>query len=199
MKAVIFDVMGVILDVDDDINDLLIPFIQERNPKISGKQIEDAFISASSGNMSSKEFWEEVGVPGDYVALNTEYLTEKFPLDGHFMSLLTSLKQNYKIGILSNDISDWCSFLMDSLQVLPLVDAFVVSGAVGVRKPDTKIFNIILDKLGLCASDCLYIDDRAPNVLAAKALGFRSILFNRDSSECDCEQIISLSQLNDIL
>jgi len=199
MKAIIFDVMGVIVDVDDDINELLIPFVHDRNPKVSGEQIEDTFISASAGKMTSGEFWEAVGVFGNPIELNSEYLTGRFPIDKHFLPIANALKQSYKIGIVSNDISDWCCFLMDSHQVLPLVDAFVVSGAVGIRKPDAGIFKVILDRLGLSANQCTYVDDRIPNILAAKALGFRAILFNRGSDDYDGEQITSLAQLCDIL
>ena len=56
-------------------------------------------------------------------------------------------------------------------------DTFVWSNKVGFRKPDPKIFEIILDKLKLTASECVFVDDVRSNVEAAEKLGFKSIQF----------------------
>ena len=43
---------------------------------------------------------------------------------------------------------------------------------------DPKIFRILLDRYRLDPSDCVFIDDRLPNVQAAEALGIKGILFS---------------------
>ena len=47
----------------------------------------------------------------------------------------------------------------------------VVSGEVGLRKPDTAIYRLALDRFGLDPSNVLFVDDLAGNVEAAAALG----------------------------
>jgi putative hydrolase of the HAD superfamily len=52
-----------------------------------------------------------------------------------------------------------------------LFDAVVISGEVGLRKPDEAIFRHALDTLGLEPAECVFIDDIEHNVVAAEALG----------------------------
>ena len=49
-------------------------------------------------------------------------------------------------------------------------------------KPDPEIFNILLEKYDLKASECLFLDDRKDNVVAASNLGFKTIEV-KDSSK----------------
>jgi len=53
----------------------------------------------------------------------------------------------------------------------------VVSGEVGVAKPDPRIYQLFLARHQLAAGDCLFIDDVARNVDAARALGMTAIQF----------------------
>ena len=57
------------------------------------------------------------------------------------------------------------------------VDGGIVSFKVGMTKPDPKVYRCFLDKCGLEAESCVFIDDTEENVTAAKALGFAGIVF----------------------
>jgi epoxide hydrolase-like predicted phosphatase len=52
-----------------------------------------------------------------------------------------------------------------------LFDVVVISGEVGMRKPEPEIFAHTLDLIGLAAHECVFVDDLAPNVAAAVELG----------------------------
>jgi epoxide hydrolase-like predicted phosphatase len=52
-----------------------------------------------------------------------------------------------------------------------MFDVVVISGEVGMRKPDAEIFHHTLDLLGLDASDCVFVDDLPHNIAAAADLG----------------------------
>jgi len=56
-----------------------------------------------------------------------------------------------------------------------LFDGIVVSGEVKLVKPDPAIFLHFLDRYGLVAGDCVFIDDVAVNTAAASAVGFHAI------------------------
>jgi 2-haloacid dehalogenase len=62
-------------------------------------------------------------------------------------------------------------FLADSF------DDVVVSGVERVVKPDPRIYRILLDRQGLDATDCVFVDDSLKNVEAAASLGFHARLF----------------------
>ncbi|MEM6972492.1 MAG: HAD family phosphatase [Pseudomonadota bacterium] len=53
----------------------------------------------------------------------------------------------------------------------------VVSGEVGLIKPDPAIYRLLLERNGLEAADCVFIDDNPPNVAAARQVGMDAILF----------------------
>jgi putative hydrolase of the HAD superfamily len=53
-----------------------------------------------------------------------------------------------------------------------MFDAVVISGEVGMRKPDPEIFEHTLALLGLTAGECVFVDDLRRNVRAAVSLGF---------------------------
>lgn len=50
-------------------------------------------------------------------------------------------------------------------------DGIVVSGDEKLVKPDPAIYRVLLDRYGLAAADCLFIDDSAANVEAARSVG----------------------------
>lgn len=61
--------------------------------------------------------------------------------------------------------------------ILDYVDNKVVSAYIHLTKPDKEIFEYLLDKYSLDASECMFIDDYAPNVQAAISLGMAGHVF----------------------
>lgn len=57
-----------------------------------------------------------------------------------------------------------------------LFDDVVISGEVGMRKPEERIFQLAARRLGLSPADCVFVDDVEGNVVAAQALGFTTVL-----------------------
>ena len=57
-----------------------------------------------------------------------------------------------------------------------MFDAVVISGEVGMRKPEPRIFHHTLDLLGLPPEQCAFVDDLAPNVRAAVTVGMVGVL-----------------------
>jgi 2-haloacid dehalogenase len=61
--------------------------------------------------------------------------------------------------------------------IFDIFEQIVVSGEEGVVKPDPEIFQILLRRINRKADECLFIDDSRPNVEAAAALGFHTIVY----------------------
>ena len=51
-----------------------------------------------------------------------------------------------------------------------MFDEVVISGQVGMRKPDAEIYHHTIQAIGLSAPECAFVDDLLPNVLAAREL-----------------------------
>lgn len=65
----------------------------------------------------------------------------------------------------------------DNYPVFDLLDGYVVSGVERTMKPGPEIYRILLERYGLNAADCVFVDDSAANVAGAEAVGIRGILF----------------------
>lgn len=61
--------------------------------------------------------------------------------------------------------------------ILQMIDRYVVSGAEGMVKPDPRLFRLLLDRYGLQAASCTFVDDNESNVEAARSLGMCGIVF----------------------
>jgi putative hydrolase of the HAD superfamily len=57
-----------------------------------------------------------------------------------------------------------------------MFDAVVISGEVGLRKPEPEIFVLALERIGLPAGECAFVDDLPHNVAAAARQGLVGIV-----------------------
>lgn len=93
-----------------------------------------------------------------------------------FFTLVNLLqKAGYRTYYLSNMAGDVFSQLNDK-NMLPTFDGGVASFEVALVKPDPSIYQALLDKYQLSASECIFIDDVAENVQAACNLGVTGIV-----------------------
>ncbi|MCL2045352.1 MAG: HAD-IA family hydrolase [Oscillospiraceae bacterium] len=200
IRYVIFDVMGVVFTVGDDVEGLLIPYIHSIKPDINPKDIKDIYLNASLGKISSHELWEQLGFASvDIPDIERNYLENAFTLDVDFLPCVNILKPCYHIALLSNDISEWSRFLREYHGIEPLIDAAFISGDLGYRKPDPEIYRIALDRLDAKPNECIFIDDYPSRVDTASELGIISILFDREGHDYSGLRIKSFKQLEQLL
>jgi 2-haloacid dehalogenase len=94
------------------------------------------------------------------------------------VEILKKLKQaGYPLYGLSNWSAETFPFAREKYDFFDLFDDFVISGEVGHVKPDPEIFQIILEKIGKPAGECLFIDDAISNIDQAQKMGFETIHF----------------------
>ena len=72
--------------------------------------------------------------------------------------------------------------VLDEKKLRPCFDAIVVSGEVGCKKPDPRIFSFALAATGLQPREVLYVGDTADDVKGALAAGIRPVLVSRPGS-----------------
>ena len=91
--------------------------------------------------------------------------------------LLTRYRnKGYKLYGLSN----WCSVVYDVMKkfdILQMLDGYVVSSDVHLIKPYPEIYRCLLNRFSLKADECVFADDKLPNVEGARAVGMKAILF----------------------
>jgi 2-haloacid dehalogenase len=94
------------------------------------------------------------------------------------VKLLSELRAlNWPLYALTNWNSDKFKIALGRYDFLGWFREIVVSGDVGLKKPDPQIFKLLLKRCGLDATSTLFIDDSAKNVASAESLGFKVIHF----------------------
>jgi len=94
------------------------------------------------------------------------------------VEILKQLKQaGYPLYGLSNWSAETFPHARQKYDFFDLFDDMVISGEVGRVKPDPVIFQILLEKIGRPARECLLIDDSFPNIHQAEKLGFAVVHF----------------------
>jgi len=93
--------------------------------------------------------------------------------------VLAELKQEPDVRIygLTNWSMETFPAARERFGILQMIDNYVVSGAEGLVKPDARLFCVLLERYGLKAEECIFIDDNEANVRAAEALGITGIVF----------------------
>lgn len=177
---IIFDVMGVIFEVGDDTNDLLVPYIQRLRPHVTRQQINAAYLQASLGRITPLDFWQEVDLGSAYPQVEQTYLDACLTLDPQFLPAVKALSRSSSIALLSNDVEEWSRYLRQRHGLEPFIRAAVISSSAGCRKPSPEIYRMLLTRIGVDPCRCVFIDDRPANLRAAAALGLRPVWFRRD-------------------
>ena len=94
------------------------------------------------------------------------------------VEILKQLKQaGYPLYGFSNWSAETFPFAREKYDFFDLFDDMVISGAVGFVKPEPEIYQIMLDKIGRPAGECLFIDDSLPNINQANTMRFATIHF----------------------
>jgi phosphoglycolate phosphatase-like HAD superfamily hydrolase len=175
IKLLALDAMGVIYAEANDGPNLLYPFIVQKGGCSDVQEIIRLYSLASIGKISSVEFWKSAGVdPG----LEDEYLLTHRLSEGLAGFLDEMRSCGTELWCLSNDVSEWSRKLRERFGLDRYFRGFVISGDIGIRKPDAAIYHHLLGKSGYQPQETLFVDDRLRNIEAAGSIGIASVLFN---------------------
>lgn len=155
--------------------------------KMTNKEVADAIIENKLVDVSN---YEEIR---DFMM---KWFTKR-SINEEVVKLGKKLKSNgYNIYILSNMASCTYEYIKDQDDFFSIVDGTVVSAYEKVKKPDKKIFKILLERYNLNATECLLIDDDDTNKTLEVANSFgikgRKVLPN------DVKDIKKLLEENEI-
>jgi putative hydrolase of the HAD superfamily len=137
---------------------------------------------ASIGLISEEEHWAAVMRRLHLPEAETQAVREAFfagdITDRALLDLMRSMRRQLKVGLISNawsGLRPWiiCEKFEDAF------DAMIISAETGVMKPDARIYQIALEKLGVTASESVFLDDFLENVEGARLVGMQAIHFSQ--------------------
>ena len=77
-------------------------------------------------------------------------------------------------------------YLREKFEINQYFDVISISGDLKIQKPDERIFKLTMEKLGVNAGECLYVDDRRRNLGVAQKLGMKAVMLNSRNVEWIC-------------
>ena len=86
-------------------------------------------------------------------------------------------ERGVRLLALSNWSAETFPVARDRYPFLAWFEGIVISGEVGVAKPDARVFEALIERYGVEPSRTVFVDDSEANVVAAEALGFIGVRF----------------------
>ncbi|MBI5787587.1 MAG: HAD family phosphatase [Candidatus Schekmanbacteria bacterium] len=106
-------------------------------------------------------------------------------------SLIRSLKENYRLFLLSNTNELHFNYAYKKFPVLEIFDEYILSYQTGCSKPSTEIYQEVISRAGCNPDEIVYTDDIAAYVEAARKLDLQVIHFlSEEQLERDLRQLI---------
>ncbi|MGI9185559.1 MAG: HAD family hydrolase [Solirubrobacteraceae bacterium] len=138
-----------------------------------------------TGRLSEREFLGELAAQlasqlGRDLTLDgfgERYFADLEPNQRVIEYLQTLRSRGYRLAICTNNVREWDGRWRAMLPVEEIFDVVVDSAFVGVRKPEARIYELTLERLGVEAEAALLIDDIEINCDAARQLGLRAVWF----------------------
>ena len=181
MKHVVFDIGGVLVDWQPHL-----AWIDDLGEKGARDFIERTGFKARNVRADNGERFadlaQEVEVAEDQM-LFAEYVsrytkTVQNPVPGTWEVLDALKAQGTPVHAITNwSAETWPEGLKAQPRLAEVFETTVVSGQEGVMKPEARIFEILCDRAGVAAENCIFIDDGLHNVQGARAAGMDGIHF----------------------
>ena len=175
--VVALDGMGVLYREGQDISEILLPFVREMGSEVTSDEVVSRARALSLGRLTPADFWRAIGVEGDPDELDEAYLS-RIQLAPGVVAFLRDLRERgVQVACITNDNTVWANKLRARHSLEGLIDPWVISGAVGVRKPDWPIFEVLRRVTRQAPSTILVVDDNLDNLDAAREFGYQTAWF----------------------
>ena len=182
IKAIIFDMGGVIIFTCDDIprqtlaQQLGVPVAQLKDEVFNSQSA----LMSEIGILSKEEHWVKVLKNlGINTSQNIKEIDEAFwagdCIDDKLLGYIKLLKKKYKVGFLSNAFKGVREWIENHYRFLDSFDQVIFSNEVGLRKPDPVIYRMMCDKLNVIPQQAVFIDDMLVNVEGAQKVGLQAV------------------------
>jgi putative hydrolase of the HAD superfamily len=192
MRNVIFDIGGVLLEWNPD----AILKSHSDNAEVRATLRTALFehpdwLQLDRGMLTETEALARLeirtGLPGTELAGLLDAVRASLKPKMDTLALFESLvRRQVPLYCLSNMSAATFTYLREQHTFWDRFRGIVISGEVKMMKPEPQIFEYLLRRYDISASETVFIDDHPPNIRGAQAIGLRTILF-RDAGQCGTE------------
>jgi putative hydrolase of the HAD superfamily len=138
----------------------------------TGRMTEERFLGKLADELSS-----QLGRAVHLDGFRERYFEHLHPNEPMIAFMRELRARGYRLAICTNNVREWEPLWRAKLPVDEIFDVVVDSAFVGTRKPEPRIYDITLERLGVQAPAAVFVDDQELNCDAARALGMTAVRF----------------------
>lgn len=177
IKAVIFDMDGVLIDAKDwhyeALNKALAIFGLEINRydhlvTFDGLSTKQKLEILSKTHVLPKSLHSFINEMKQQYTMDLTHQLCK-PVFAHQYALSKLREEGYQLAVASNSIRNTVKVMMEKSSLLPYLDFFISNQDVRKGKPDPEIYQLAIQRLGLNPEECVIVEDNENGLRAAKA------------------------------
>ncbi|TCT44635.1 HAD family hydrolase [Martelella mediterranea] len=179
IKAVIFDMDGVLIDAKDWHYDAL-----NRALGLFGFTIERYEHATAYDGLPTRTKLKRLSVEKklpDYLHTFINEMKQRYTMEiiyercrprfEHEYALSRLRMEGYRLGVASNSMRDTVTLMMEKASLTAYLDFMLSNQDVKASKPDPEIYLTAIEKLGLKPTECLIVEDNQNGIKAARAAG----------------------------
>lgn len=154
---------------------------------------------AMVGELTIEQHWQAVGealgmLPAELPAVRAQFWSADL-VNHELVDTIRRLRPAYKVGLLSNAWNDLRQVMQERFHFDGLFDDLVISAEVGLAKPDPRIFQLAVERLGVNPAEAVFVDDVLANAEAAQGVGLQAIHYQNNLQLFDAFKHLNVDTL----
>jgi putative hydrolase of the HAD superfamily len=121
----------------------------------------------------------------------------------HVHQVLNILRERYPLALVTDAQTAYARGELHSVGLLEYFEPIVISGDHGYRKPDRRLFQIALDRLGVAPENAVYVgNDMYRDIFGARQAGMRTVMYDSDQGRktyLDCMPDYTITDFRDLV
>ncbi|NHB59266.1 HAD family hydrolase [Acinetobacter sp. 194] len=190
IKAVLFDLDQTLLDRTTSLKKFLnwqINFYQLVDSDLKNDFIQRFLVLDANGSVWKDRVYAQLIEEFQITHHSTEILLQSYiqdfnkfctPFDGVKTTIEALYENGYKLGLISNGKSPFQEHNFYALGLKQYFSSIIVSEAVGLRKPDPRIFHLACEQLKIYPQDAIFVGDNwKVDIQGAQSAGLQALYF----------------------
>ncbi len=180
IKAILFDFGGVL---GSDADTIFLQVLENNGiTRAEAERLwEEHWPNLKLGKCGVDEIWNGVearyGGRVDVEQVRKEY-NASISIDGEMLDFAKSLQdKSLRLAILANEAREWMQVKREKGGLDQVFEKVYGSADIGLAKPDKGVYELVLRDMGLKGKEVVFIDNLERNLVPAKELGMRCIIF----------------------